>query len=129
MSPQQRTYFDWHQTDDPGEPVAQPGVTTLREVYDYDPSPARLAAELRQHIIGAQGQLWTEYLPTPQRVDDMAYPRLCALAERAWSSADGDSSGYSNYTDFADRLATHAQRLTSAGVALRLGPTSRGLDP
>ena len=78
---------------------------------------------MRRRIIGAQGQLWTEYLPTPQRVDDMAYPRLCALAERAWSSADTD------YTDFADRLATHAQRLTAAGVALRLGRTSRGLDP
>jgi hexosaminidase len=126
MSPQERTYFDWHQTDDPGEPVAQPGVTTLQQVYEYDPSPARLAADVRRHIIGAQGQLWTEYLPTPQRVDDMAYPRLCALAERAWSSADTD---YSTYSDFADRLATHAQRLSSAGVALRLGRTRRGLDP
>jgi hexosaminidase len=123
MSPQERTYFDWHQTDDPGEPVAQPGVTTLRQVYEYDPSPARLAADVRRLIIGAQGQLWTEYLPTPQRVDDMAYPRLCALAERAWSSPDTD------YTDFADRLATHAARLTAAGVALRLGGTSQGLDP
>jgi len=126
MSPQERTYFDWHQTDDPGEPVGQPGVTTLRQVYEYDPSPPRLATDVRGRIVGAQGQLWTEYLPTPQRVDDMAYPRLCALAERAWSSPDSD---YSNYSDFADRLATHAQRLTSAGVALRLGPTSRGLDP
>jgi hexosaminidase len=123
MSPQQRTYFDWAQTDEPGEPLAQPGVTTLQQVYEYDPSPARLADDVRRRIIGTQGQLWTEYLPTPQRVDDMAYPRLCALAERAWSSADTD------YTDFADRLATHAPRLTAAGVALRLGRTSQGLDP
>jgi hexosaminidase len=123
MSPQERTYFDWHQTDDPGEPVAQPGVTTLRQVYEYDPSPAHLVADVGRRIIGAQGQLWTEYLPTPQRVDDMAYPRLCALAERAWSSANP------SYPDFADRLATHAERLTCAGVALRLGRTSRGLDP
>jgi hexosaminidase len=123
MSPQQRTYFDWAQTDDPGEPVAQPGVTTLQQVYEYDPSPARLADDVRRRIIGTQGQLWTEYLPTPQRVDDMAYPRLCALAERAWSSTD------TGYPDFADRLATHALRLTAAGVALRPGRTSQGVDP
>lgn len=113
MSPQQRTYFDWQQTDEAREPIAQPGVTTLRQVYAYDPSPERLPADVRRRIIGTQGQLWTEYTPTPQRVDDMAYPRLCALAERAWSCADTD------YPDFADRLATHAQRLTAAGVALR----------
>jgi hexosaminidase len=113
MSPQQRTYFDWYQTDGPWEPVAQPGVTTLRQVYEYDPSPEHLADAVRSRIIGTQGQLWTEYLPTPQRVDDMAYHRLCALAERAWSSMDTD------YSDFADRLASHARRLTAAGVALR----------
>jgi hexosaminidase len=123
MSPQERTYFDWHQTDEPGEPVAQPGVTTLRQVYEYDPSPARQAVDVRRRIIGAQGQLWTEYLPTPQRVDDMAYPRLCALAERAWSSAAAD------YPDFVDRLATHTERLTAAGMALRLGRTSQGPGP
>jgi hexosaminidase len=120
MSPQQRTYFDWAQTDEPAEPVAQPGVTTLRQVYDYDPSPEGVAADVRGRIIGAQGQLWTEYLPTPQRVDDMAYPRLCALAERAWSSTQTD------YADFTDRLATHTRRLTAAGVAARLGWTGQG---
>ena len=113
MSPQERTYFDWSQSDEPGEPVAQEGLTTLRQVFDYDPSPQRLAAAVRQRIVGTQGQLWTEYLQTPQRVDDMAYPRLCALAERAWSPTDTD------YPGFADRLTTHAQRLTAAGVTVR----------
>jgi hexosaminidase len=113
MSPQQRTYFDWAQSDEPDEPIAQPGLTTLRQVYDYDPSPDRLTAEVRRRIIGTQGQLWTEYLPTPQRVDDMAYPRLCALAERAWSSSDTD------YPGFADRLGSHVRRLSAAGVSVR----------
>jgi hexosaminidase len=115
MSPQERTYLDWAQSDAPGEPVAQPGVTTLRQVYGYDPSPASFPVDVGDRIIGTQGQLWTEYLPTPQRVDDMAYPRLCAIAERAWSSADPD------YRDFADRLVAHGQRLSAAGVALRGG--------
>jgi hexosaminidase len=63
--------------------------------------------------MGTQGQLWTEYLPTPQRVDDRAYPRLCALAERAWSTEVGD------YADFTHRLSTHARRLAAAGVTMR----------
>jgi hexosaminidase len=113
MCPQERTYFDWSQSDEPGQPVAQPGLTTLRQVFDYDPSPDHVAGAVRQNIIGTQGQLWTEYLPTGARVDDMAYPRLSALAERAWSSPDSD------YSDFVSRLATHARRLTAAGVEFR----------
>ena len=110
MSPQERTYFDWSQSDAPGQPVAQPGLTTLQQVFGYDPSPDRADGA---NILGTQGQLWTEFLPTPQRVDDMAYPRICALAERAWSAMDTD------YADFADRLAAHALRLTAAGVTYR----------
>ena len=107
---QERTYFDWSQSDAPGQPVAQPGLTTLQQVFGYDPSPDRADGA---NILGTQGQLWTEFLPTPQRVDDMAYPRMCALAERAWSAMDTD------YADFADRLAAHALRLTAAGVTYR----------
>jgi hexosaminidase len=115
MSPQDRTYLDWRQSEAPDEPVAQPGLTTLRQVYDYDPRPPRVAAAVGDRIIGTQGQVWTEFLPTPQRVDDMTYPRLCALAERAWSPIDG------RYTQFADRLTTHVQRLAAAGVTYREG--------
>jgi hexosaminidase len=113
MSPQERTYFDWSQSDEPGQPVAQPGLTTLQQVLGYDPSPDRADAVARRNIIGSQGQLWTEFLPNPQRVDDMAYPRLCALAERAWSAMDSD------YAEFTDRFATHALRLAAAGVTYR----------
>lgn len=111
MSPMQYTYFDWYQSDAPDHPLAHEGLTTLETAYGYDPRPDGLAAEVRDRIIGTQGQLWTEYLPTPQRVDEMAYPRLCALAERAWSGAGGD------YADFVNRLGPHLQRLVAAGVA------------
>jgi hexosaminidase len=113
MCPQDRTYFDWSQSDEPGQPVAQPGLTTLQQVFGYDPGPDGVDGLSSNNIIGTQGQLWTEFLPTPQRVDDMAYPRLCALAERAWSAMDTD------YADFADRLASHGLRLAAAGVAYR----------
>jgi hexosaminidase len=114
MTPMQRTYFDWYQSDELGQPAAHPGgVTTLRDVFDYDPKPESFEPEVQERIIGTQGQVWGEFLPNPQRVDDMAYPRLCALAERAWSEPGGD------YTDFLARLAPHALRLSAAGVGMR----------
>jgi hexosaminidase len=106
MCPMQRTYFDWYQSAEPGQPVAHDGVTTLRDVVEYEPVPPSLPDGVRARVLGAQAQLWTEYLPTPQRVDEMAYPRLCALAERAWSA------GPTDYVDFTHRLATHRRRLT-----------------
>jgi hexosaminidase len=119
MTPMQSTYFDWYQTDEVGQPVAHPGgVTTLRDVFGYDPKPNSLDPDLRERIIGTQGQVWGEFLPTPQRVDDMAYPRLCALAERAWSQPSAD------YPEFLVRLRRHASRLTSAGVGLRPVPAA-----
>ena len=113
MTPQQSTYFDWYQSDEPGQPVAQPGLTTLRTAYEHWTEPAGLSAAALARIIGTQGQLWTEYLPTPQRVDEMAYPRLCALAERAWSTPSAQSP---DYDDFAARLSTHLERLRAGGT-------------
>ena len=102
MTPTQRTYFDWYQSDDPGQPVAHEGLTTLRDVFDYDPGPSSLGPDVTARILGTQGALWGEYLPTPDRVDDMAFPRMCALAERAWSTADED------FESFTVRLSTHS---------------------
>ena len=61
-------------------------------------------------MLGAQAQLWTEYAPTPDHVEYLAYPRLCALAEVGWSAPPRD------YAGFLDRLGAHEQRLRSLGV-------------
>lgn len=111
MTPTQRTYFDWYQSNEPGQPVAHEGVTTLRDVFEYDPSPPSLDRDVAARILGTQGALWGEYLPTPDRVDNMAFPRMCALAERAWSTHDDD------YNSFTGRLSTHMRRLAAAGVS------------
>jgi hexosaminidase len=113
MAPQQRTYFDHHQDDGPDQPLAIGGLTRLRDVVDYDPAPASMTDGSRRRVLGTQGQLWTEYLPTPARVDEMAYPRLAALAERAWSRSP------TSYPEFRSRLAQHAERLEHAGVRWR----------
>jgi hexosaminidase len=126
MAPQERTYFDWYADDSPGQPVAQPWVTTVRQVVEWDPDvePVDGSDGPRGRVLGTQGQLWTEFMPTPQRVEEMAFPRLSALAERAWSPAPGEGA----WEDFAVRLVVHQGRLDAQGVhrSVDTGSTGRG---
>ncbi len=118
MAPEGRTYFDWAQSADPREPVAigRPGerVTSLEDVYAYDPVPDELAPAEAAHVLGTQFQLWTEYMADPGHVEYMAFPRACALAEVAWSPPEGR-----DLPDFISRLDAHLRRLDSLGVRYR----------
>ncbi|MFE5791110.1 beta-N-acetylhexosaminidase [Streptomyces sp. NPDC056503] len=107
-----RTYFDYARGPGPGEPPAQPGHTIdLRSVYgvgaDLLPPPGEPG--LAGKVLGVQGQLWTEFVPTPGHIEYLTYPRLCALAERAWNPAD-------DWRDFRTRLDGHRARLSALGV-------------
>ncbi|MFE0642041.1 beta-N-acetylhexosaminidase [Streptomyces sp. NPDC058877] len=105
-----RTYFDYARGAGPCEPPAQPGhVTDLRSVYGLDLLPPADEPGLAGKVLGTQGQLWTEFVPTPEHIEYLTYPRLCALAERAWSAAD-------DWRDFRTRLDGHRARLTALGV-------------
>lgn len=110
MAPKMQTYFDYYQSTSPDEPYAAARLAPLEQVLALDPLEGVEEAH-RKHIIGVQGQLWTEFLPTPERVEYQAFPRACALAEVAWSGV-GDP-------DFMDRLPTHLQRLDALGVNYR----------
>ncbi len=115
MAPGESTYLDHYQSrDHSAEPMAIGGFLPLRKVYDFDPMPAGLSEEQARHILGGQGQIWTEYIPTPGRVEYMAYPRAAALAEDVWSS-----SGGKNYDEFSGRLAVHLKRLEELKVNFR----------
>src|SRR3989475_3373036 len=104
MAPEKPTYFDHDQSEDQIVPIR--GMNTLADVYAYEPVPKELDAAEAKHVLGAQGQLWTEYMPDPQRMEYMAWPRLVALAEVLWSPRDTrDAAG------FAQRLETHLERL------------------
>ena len=104
LAPHTRTYLDYYPSDAPGQPPAQPGVVTLADAYGFVPDPwAR----------GVQCQIWTEYMSTPEQVEYMAFPRLCAFAEVGWGSPE-------DYPDFLLRLDQHLARLTAQGV--RVGP-------
>jgi hexosaminidase len=104
MAPEKPTYFDYDNSEN--EPLPIRRLNTLAEVYAYEPIPAELDAAEAKHVLGAQGQLWTEYMPDAQRVEYMAWPRLCALAEVLWSPTKTRDAA-----DFARRLEAHLERL------------------
>lgn len=112
MAPCQQLYFDYYQADPEHEPLAIGGQTTLDQVAGYEPVPAALDAAAADHVLGAQCQLWTEYLPEPARIEYMAYPRTAAFADTVWAR-DRDPKRL-----LAD-LPTHLARLSAMGVNYR----------
>lgn len=100
MTPFAYTYFDFFQSHSVDEPMAIHGLTPLAKVYSYDPLPQELAGtDQARHILGAQGQLWTEYQTRPRDVEYMVLPRMSALAEVVWSQP-----ARKNWPDYLRRL-------------------------
>ena len=115
MSPTTHCYLDYQQAEDPaGEPIAFDAYLPLEKVYSYEPLPPELTPEQGRHVLGVQGNLWTEYIATPERAEYMSWPRACALAEAGWSPAEAREWG-----DFRRRLAAHLPRLDALGVRYR----------
>jgi hexosaminidase len=115
MAPNTSTYLDYYQSQDRGkEPLAIGGFVSLEKVYSYHPIPQELTPDEARHVLGAQAQLWTEYMPNTRHVEYMAFPRLCALAEAVWTP--GASK---DYADFVRRLTAHLGRLSSLDVHYR----------
>jgi hexosaminidase len=90
----------------------------LKKVYNYNPVPPELTPAESRHILGMQGQLWTEYMSAPRTVEYMAFPSLAAVAEAVWTPLAGK-----NYANFKARLRTHLKRLDHLDVRYR-PPTS-----
>ncbi len=85
MTPGKPLYFDQYQAGPEGEPTAIGGMNTLKNVYDYEPVPKELNEQQAKFVLGAQANLWTEYITTPEQVKYMILPRMLALAEVVWS--------------------------------------------
>lgn len=112
MSPTTHCYFDYYQTENTeSEPLAIGGFLPLEKVYSFNPIPQELTEEEGKYIIGAQGNVWTEYMPTSDQVEYMAFPRISALAEVVWTE---DSN--KNYNDFNSRMIKHYKRLDAIGT-------------
>ena len=111
MSPGSHCYFDYYQGNPKYEPLAIGGYTPVEKVYSYEPIPDVLSSSQRQYILGAQGNMWTEYVATPEHVEYMIFPRICALAEVVWSPKE-----LRNYSDFRERLIRHFTVLDILGI-------------
>lgn len=115
MCPNSFVYFDHCQSATPAtEPLGIGGHTPLAKVHGYEPIPAELNPAQARSIIGVQGQLWTEYIATPSRLEFMAFPRACALAEVAWSEKSRP-----DFAHFLTRLCAHLRRLDVQDVRYR----------
>jgi hexosaminidase len=120
MSPAPVLYFDNRNGDGVSEPPGRGHITSLEDVYDFDPAPAVLSDSQRAHIIGVQGNIWTEHIRLEQWIDHMAFPRAAALAEIAWSPA-----GLHDWQGFLTRLAPEMDRYRALGI----DAASSGFEP
>ncbi|KJF43390.1 hypothetical protein LH29_14245 [Draconibacterium sediminis] len=111
MSPTSHCYFDYYQGDPSLEPKAFGGNITLKKVYNYEPVPAELSIDEAKHIIGAQANIWTEYMPNGRHVEYMIMPRMSALSEVLWSPKDAKDWG-----DFSKRMESQYKRFDKLGI-------------
>ncbi|WP_088124910.1 beta-N-acetylhexosaminidase [Roseivirga misakiensis] len=111
MSPNADMYFDHYQANPENQPLAIGGYTTLESVYHYEPIPAALDSEHHKHVLGAQANVWTEYMKTSDYVEYMAYPRVVALAETVWTDP-----AKKDWARFQEKMQQQYKLLDARGV-------------
>ncbi|MFI5128841.1 MAG: family 20 glycosylhydrolase [Chitinophagales bacterium] len=104
MTPGGWVYFDHSQTQNE-DSVTIGGYTSIEKTYSYEPVPAVLNAQEAKHVLGAQGNVWTEYMENTRKVEYMIFPRMSALSEVLWSP-----KAKRNWQDFEKRLQTQFKR-------------------
>lgn len=129
MTPGAYCYLDSYQDAPYSQPEAIGGYLPLKKVYAYDPIPASLTAEQAKLVYGVQGNLWVEYIPTPEHVEYMIYPRILALAEVAWSAPERKS-----WSDFHTRALSAVTDLQKKGyhpfdLSKEIGSRPESLQP
>ena len=119
MSPEEKLYLN-HGQFSKEDSLTAAKYLPLETVYKYDPVPAELNAEQAKYIWGAQGNLWSEYIANPAKVEYMIFPRIDALSEMQWSPKE-----QKNYPDFLNRLKAQFKRYDLMGITY----SKRYLDP
>ncbi|MCZ4222343.1 beta-N-acetylhexosaminidase [Pedobacter rhodius] len=107
-------YIDHKQSNSPDEPVTIGGFAPYQKIYAYDPIPKVLTDDQRKYIKGVQANLWSEYIKTPEKAENHAFPRLLALSEIAWSPVD--RKDLKNFSE--ERLPVHLARLDKMNINL-----------
>ena len=112
MTPGEYMYFDFYQADPRKQPYAIGGYTPVKKVYSYNPIPKdSLTAEESRHFLGVQANTWTEYIPTPEHLEYMMFPRALAVAEIGWTPQEKR-----DWKGFKPRLNAHIPILERMGL-------------
>ena len=117
MSPTTHAYLDYAQSQEPGELPNIGGNLPLEKVYSFDPVPPSFTPEEAKRVLGAQGNIWTEYMTSPGHVEYMVFPRLTAISEVTWTPL-----AQKNYDDFLKRMRVHENRYRALDVNFRPVP-------
>jgi hexosaminidase len=104
MTPTTYVYFDYSQTKQE-DSLTIGGYLPVETIYKYEPLPSSLSADEQKYIIGAQANVWSEYMSNPAKVEYMIFPRLTALSEVLWSPKESK-----NWDDFKNRLPQQYKR-------------------
>ena len=124
MTPGNPVYFDHYQGDPASEPLAIGGFNTLKRVYEYEPVPKELTQQEAGYVLGAQANLWTEYVTTPSHVLYMMLPRMLALSEVVWSPKETK-----NWNNFNERLQYHFSRFDQRRIPYSKGNFKVEISP
>ena len=129
LSPSPTLYLDYRQSARDDEPPGRGRVSSLREVYDFDPMPASIDPTQREHVLGLQANIWTEHVRTEDRVAYMTFPRAAAIAEVGWSQPSAR-----DWSNFVRRLPSEFDRYRALGIhysedAFRVAQTASALGP
>ena len=111
MTPTSHCYFDYYQSENENEPLAIGGFLPLKKVYNFNPIPVELTTEQAKYVLGVQGNVWTEYMPTSKSVEYMLFPRVFAMSELNWSKPE-----QKNYDDFTTRVKYFHKRLDALDI-------------
>ena len=111
LTPGSHCYFDHYQSENKDEPLAIGGFLPLEKVYSLNPIPDALTQEETKYVLGAQGNVWTEYMPNSKKVEYMVFPRILALSEVVWSNPS-----QKNYENFVSRVEHFHRRLNALDI-------------
>lgn len=111
LSPWPTLYLDNRQGTGTGEPPGRINLISLETVYRFDPLPATMTAEQAGHLLGVQGNVWTEHIRSADRVQWMAFPRAAAIAEMGWSAPE-----HRDWPDFLRRLPALFSSYDALGI-------------
>jgi hexosaminidase len=124
MTPGKPVYFDHYQAGPEGEPMAIGGMNTLKMVYDYEPIPKELSSSEAAYVMGAQANLWTEFITTASQVQYMVLPRMLALSEVLWTPKTSK-----NWDEFNLRLPQHFKGFGERGLNYSAGNFAVDIKP